>query len=283
MNTLDLIRKIDPCAGRDPDGARLDARLERLLAEAAREDAAAGQPARPWRAALEGNATPRRRARRAALGLGLAACLAAAAVVVSGGERVAPATAATLLSEARTAVLRLDGPGPWTVVTTVDWRNEPFRISRGRWGAALVPYETETWSSDHGQQLSRVTRRSDVRFPNPSDRDAYRGATTPLDRLDGKLIRRDTAGLDPTVAEIRALPANPAALAAKLGPDAVNQVVMLLLSPAPTAEQRAALYDVLLRTPGAKLVPRLTDPEGARTRCSPSARSTTSARRSAAC
>jgi hypothetical protein len=191
------------------------------------------------------------------------ACLAAVAVLLSGGERAAPATAATVLRDARTAALQLGGSGPWTVVATRDWRNEPFPLPGGGWGVAQVPYATEDWSSDAGVQLSRVTRGDDVRFARESDRAAYADRPAPPgDPNDGKLIRRDTAGFGPTVAEVRALPTDPAALAARLGRDVVWRAVMLLLSPSATAELRAGLYGVLLRTPGAELVPRLTDPDG---------------------
>ena len=222
MNALERLREIDPCAGREPDPERLVAALERIVA----------MPDAPRRRA--------RHTRRAAVALAGAACLAAAGLVVSGGDRVAPASAATVLREARSAALGLDGPGPWTVVTTRDWRHEP--------PGPPIPYLTETWSSDDGQQLTRVTRGG--------------GSAGPPDPFDGKLIRRDTAGFGPAVAEVRAYPTDPAALADKLGRDAVHGATMLLLSPAPTAELRAALYDVLLRTPGATLIPALTAPDG---------------------
>jgi hypothetical protein len=93
-------------------------------------------------------------------------------------------------------------------------------------------------------------------------REARPAPGAPPDPLDGKLIRRDTAGFDPSVAEIRAYPTDPAALADKLGRDAVQRATMLLLSPAATPEPRAAAYSVLLRTTGAQLIPRLTDPDG---------------------
>jgi hypothetical protein len=222
MNTLERLRAIDPCAGREPDAVRLDAALDRIVAT----------PDAPRRRA--------RHTRRAAVALGFAACLAAALVALPGGDHVAPASAATVLREARSAALGLDGPGPWTVVATRDWRNEP--------PGPPVPYLTETWSSDDGRQLTRVTRGGET--PGPPD------------PFDGKLIRRDTAGFGPTVAEIRAYPTDPAALAAKLGRDVVQGATMLLLSPAPTAQLRAALYDVLLRAPGATLIPSLTAPDG---------------------
>jgi hypothetical protein len=222
MNTLDRIRTIDPCAGREPDPERLEDALERIVAT----------PDAP---------RPRaRHTRRAAVALAGAACLAAAGLVVSGGDRVAPASAAAVLRDARSAVLQVDGPGPWTVVTTRDWRNEP--------PGGPVPYLTESWSSDDGQQLTRVTRG--------------RGPAGPPDPFDGKLIRRDTAGFGPTVAEIRAYPTDPVALADKLGRDVVQGATMLLLSPEATPELRAALYAVLLHAPDATLVPSLTDPDG---------------------
>jgi hypothetical protein len=217
MNALDKLREIDPCAGREPDMDRLDAALERIVAA---PDA------------------PRRRAhpRRAAVALAGLATAAALVVALPGGRT---ASAATVLRDARSAALQLDGPGPWTVVETRDFRNEP--------PGGAVPYSTETWSADDGRQLTRVTRGEPGGPPDP---------------YDGKLIRRDTAGFGPTVAEIRAYPTDPAALAAKLGRDVVQGATMLLLSPAPTAELRAALYDVLLRTPGATLISSLTAPDG---------------------
>jgi len=219
-DTLERIRALDPCAGREPDMDRLDAALERIVAtpEVARR---------------------RVRPRRAALALAALATAAAVVVAFPGGHDVAPASAATVLREARSAVLGLDGPGPWTVVATRDWRNEP--------PGPAVPYLTESWSSDDGQQLTRITRGAPGGPPDP---------------YDGKLIRRDTEGFGPTVAEIRAYPTEPGALAAKLGRDVVQGATMLLLSPAPTAELRAALYDVLLRAPGATLIPSLTAPDG---------------------
>jgi hypothetical protein len=220
-DTLERIRAIDPCAGREPDMDRLDAALERIVA-LPRE--------------------PRRRARRRpAIALAAAVALAALVVAIPGGHRLAPAGAATVLRDARAAALQLDGPGPWTVVETRDWRNEP--------PGGAVPYLTEAWSSDDGQQLTRVTRGAPGGPPDP---------------YDGKLIRRDTAGFGPTVAEIRGYPTDPAALADKLGRDAVQGATMLLLSPAPTAELRAALYNVLLDAPGATLIPSLTAPDGSK-------------------
>jgi hypothetical protein len=227
MNTLEKIRAIDPCAGREPDAERLDAALERVVAM----PAPAGRRARHAR-----------HARRAAVALAGAACLTAAGLAVSSGDRVAPASAAVVLREAQSAALQLDRPGPWTVVITRDWRNEP--------PGPPVPYLTETWGSDDGQQLSRVTRGAPA------------NSAMPPNPLDGKLIRRDTAGFGPTVAEIRAYPTDPAALAQKLGRDVVQRATALLLSPEATPELRAALYGVLLRTPGAELIPRLSDPEG---------------------
>ncbi len=247
MNTLERIRAIDPCAGREPDMERLNAALERI--------AAAGGEAGP-RVAGRRVVAPRLRPRaRGAVALAFAASLAGAAVVLSGGERVAPAGAATVLREARAAATRLDGAGPWTVVVTRDWRNEPFRLPGGGWGVAQVPYTIEQWSSDDGRQLSRSTRGDDVRGDGPA-------TAPPADPYDGRLIRRDTSGYEPSVAEIRALPTDPGALAARLGDDAVRRAVGLLLSPSPGAQVRVALYDVLLRARGAELVPRLTDPEG---------------------
>ncbi|MES1193533.1 MAG: hypothetical protein ABUM26_04355, partial [Solirubrobacterales bacterium] len=170
---------------------------------------------------------------------------------------------------------------PWTAMTIRDWRNEPFKLADGSWGVVLVPYTSEQWSSDGGEQLQRTTRGTDIQFPRASDKAAYDPAkerpTAPrgVADLDGKLVRLDSQNSGSwTVAEIHALPTDPGALAAVLGRgvnadpnsqskyDVVTQATALLLSSLPTAEQRAALYTVLLRTPGAQLIPKLTDPDG---------------------
>lgn len=180
------VRALDPCAGRAPDEERLDAALERIVAM---------PDARRPRA---------RHPRRAGLALAAVAILAAVVVAFPGGHRLAPASAATVLRDARSAALQLGGPGPWTVVETRDWRNEP--------PGGAVPYLTETWSSDDGAELTRVTRGVPGGPPDP---------------YDGKLIRHDTAPFGVTVAEIRAYPTDPSALADKLGRDVVQGATLI--------------------------------------------------------
>lgn len=279
QDTLDLIRTTDPYAGANPDAdraIRMDAALERLLV--------AEPPGTPIPAPTRNGS--RHRVRTAGLALATAAaCGAGLIAALPGGNDNAPgiqaANAATVLSSARAAVLEADQPGPWTAMTIREWRNEPFKLADGSWGVALVPYTSEQWSSDDGEQLLRNTRGTDIQFPRASDKAAYDPAkerpTTPrgLPDLDGKLVRLDAQNSGSwTVADIRALPTDPDALAAaltrgvshtagsKLKYDVVTQATALLLSPLPTAEQRAALYTVLLRTPGAQLTPKLTDPDG---------------------
>ncbi|MET0604516.1 MAG: CU044_5270 family protein [Baekduia sp.] len=279
QDTLDLLRTADPYAqaAPDPDRAvRMDAALERLLvAEPPRTTIPSGS-----------RTAPRHRARTLGVVLTTAAACGAgliAALPGDGGNApgVQAASAATVLSNARAAVLEADQPGPWTAMTIRSWRNEPFKLADGKWGVALVSYTSEQWSSDGGEQLLRNTRGTDVQFPRASDKAAYDPAkerpTTPrgLPDLDGKLVRLDAQNSGNwTVADIHALPTDPDALAAALSkgvnadpgskfkPDVVLQATALLLSPLPTAEQRAALYTVLLRTPGAQLIPKLTDPDG---------------------
>jgi hypothetical protein len=290
QDTLDLIRTADPYAQAAPDpgrAIRMDAALERLLV--------AEPPGTPAPAPTGARNAPRHRARTFGLALTTAAACGAgliAALPGDGGNApgVQAASAATVLSSARAAALEADQPGPWTAMTIREWRNEPFKLTDGTWGVALIPYTIEQWSSDGGEQLERNTRGTDLQFPRASDKAAYGDpakrqpptpysgehgpATQPIDP-DGKLIRLDTADTGSwTVADIHALPTDPDALGAALtkgvksepgstfAPSVAMQAAALLLSSLPTAEQRAALYAVLLRTRGAQLVPNLTDPEG---------------------
>jgi hypothetical protein len=160
-------------------------------------------------------------------------------------------------------------------MTIREWRNEPFELPDGSWGVALIPYTSEQWSSDGGEQLLRNTRGTDVQFPRASDAAAYKPPKRPREQVtDGKFVRLDSDNGSWTVAEIHALPTDPTVLAAALAkgigaepgskfkPSVVMQAVALLESSLPTVEQRAALYTVLQRTPGAQLIPHLTDPEG---------------------
>jgi hypothetical protein len=279
QDTLDLIRTADPYARAELDAGRadrMDAALERLLI--------AEPPGTPTPAGSR--TAPRHRARTLGLALTTAAACGAGLIAALPGDSgnapgVQAASAATVLGSARAAVLEADQPGPWTAMTIRDWRNEPFKLTDGSWGVVVVPYTSEQWSSDDGQQLRRTTRGTDIQFPRASDKAAYVPAkerpTAPrgLPDLDGKLVRLDSQNSGSwTVAEIHALPTDPAALAAALGRgvnadpnstskyDVVTQATALLLSSLPTAEQRAALYTVLLRTPGAQLIPKLTDPDG---------------------
>jgi hypothetical protein len=280
QDTLDLIRTTDPYASAEPDAdrtLRMDAALERLLV--------AEPPGTPIPAGTR-HAPPRHRARTFGLALTTAAaCGAGLIAALPGSDTNAPgvqaASAATVLSSARAAVLEADHPGPWTAMTIRDWRNAPFKLANGSWGVALISYTSEQWSSDDGEQLLRNTRGTDIQFPRASDEAAYDPAkerpTRPrgLPDLDGKLVRLDAQSSGGwTVADIHALPTDPTALTAALGKgvkadpdskfkaDVVTQATTLLLSSLPTAEQRAALYTVLLRTPGAQLIPKLTDPDG---------------------
>jgi hypothetical protein len=281
---ITFVRAADPAAGLDLDpGARadMDAALERLLI---------GEPA----------AMPTVRFRRVAqfrtgaVAATAAACAVGLAVILPGGGTSGPgvqaASAASVLRSARAVALAPGEAGPWTAVVLHRWQNNPFRRPEGGWGVALIPYTIEQWSSDGGEQLERNTRGTDIQFPRASDKAAYGDpakrqpptpysgehdpATQPIDP-DGKLIRQDTQDIGSwTVADIHALPTDPAELAAALtrgvrhSPDSqpkydvVTQATALLLSSLPTAEQRAALYTVLQRTPGAQLVPNVTDPEG---------------------
>jgi hypothetical protein len=273
QDTLDLIRTADPYAHAEPEAdrsARMDAALERLLVA---EPPSARIP-------TGSRTAPRHRARTFGLALATAAACGAgliAALPGDGGNApgVQAASAATVLSSARAAALEAGRPGPWTAMTIREWRNEPFKLADDSWGVALVPYTIEQWSSDGGEQLLRDTRGTDVRFPRASDKVAYDPTQQPTEPYSGKLIRLDTQDTGSwTVADIHALPTDPDALAAvltkgvrsdpssKFKPSVVMQAAALLLSSLPTAEQRAALYVVLQRTPGAQLVANLTDPEG---------------------
>jgi hypothetical protein len=263
---LMLVRAADPAAGLDPDHVTLDAALDRQLTVAS-GPALAAVPAATARV---------RRHRGRAFGVVVAtaaACGAALVVALPGGggsdPGLADASAATVLRSARTAALAPGQAGPWTAVIVRDWRNEPFRTPGGGWADLLVPYTVEQWASDDGERLSRSTRGTDLRFPDPSDRAAYAARADRAQRpdpRDGRLVRLDVEHAPgPTVADVHAWPTDPAALAQRLadgGSDVVHHATGMLLSPLVTAEQRAALYSVLLRQPGARLEAGVTDPEG---------------------
>ena len=190
----------------------MDAALERLLVTEPPGSAGAGRARAP---------RTRHRARTFGLALATAAACGAGLIAALPGDSgnapgVQAASAATVLSSARAAALEADQPGPWTAMTIRDWRNEPFKLADGSWGVALVPYTSEQWSSDGGEQLQRNTRGTDIQFPRASDKAAYDPAkkrpTAPrgLPDLDGKLIRLDAANSGSwTVADIHALPTDP--------------------------------------------------------------------------
>jgi hypothetical protein len=230
---LTRVRAADPAAGDAFDPAGVDAALARLLAA---EPIAPPPPAR-------------RAVRPSVLALAAAtavACVSALVVALpggGGGAGVPAASAATVLRDARAAAALLPGAGPWTVVVTRDWRSEPPRV---------VPYTVEQWAADDGVRMTRVTRGDD-------------GRTEPHDGL----LVRDAVGSppgSPSVAAVHAWPTDPDALEARLarGGDAnmVHHAAGLLVSPLVTAEQRAALYTILLRQPGARLERGVVDPDG---------------------
>jgi hypothetical protein len=272
QDTLARIRTTDPYNNAEPGPdrtARMDAAMERLLV--------AEPPGTP----APHTAPRRHRARTFGLALATAAACGAGLVAAIPGDNgntpgLQAASAETVLSSARAAVLEADQPGPWTAMTIREWRNQPFKLANGSWGVALIPYTSEQWSSDGGEQLLRNTRGTDVQFPRASDAAAYAPPKRPREQVtDGKFVRLDSGNNGSwSVAEIHALPTDPTALAAaltkgigadpgsKFEPSVVMQAAALLQSSLPTAEQRAALYTVLQRTPGARLVPDLTDPDG---------------------
>jgi len=139
----------------------------------------------------------------------------------------------------------------------------------------LIPIVSERWAHHDGTQLVRDTRGSDLVFPHPDDRAAYeraggRANVLPPDERGGMLVRRaDWGDGEDTVRSIRALPADADALEAWLEREETvhdvpvgHRAAAILVSPFPTAEQRAALYTALARRGEAELVPGLTDPEG---------------------
>lgn len=261
-DAVTILRAADPAADLAPDPAaraRMDAAVKRLLAS--EPVAVPARTRRAWRVS-----------RARALGAGAAtAAVATGALFVAlpggGGTRagVEVASAATVLREARAAALVPTGSGPWTAMTVRSWRNEPVARPDGGRGFALVPYTIESWASQDGEQLTRSTRGADIKFERPSDKAVYEAARRPSDPTDGKLVRLDSAAMRYSVDEVRALPTDPNALAAKLSAmfaGGVHYAASLLLSALPSAEQRAAIYAVLLRIPGARLEQGVTDPEG---------------------
>jgi hypothetical protein len=151
-------------------------------------------------------------------------------------------------------------------MTTKSWTNRPFPLPGGGTGVAVVPATIEQWSSDTGAQLQRITQGTHVQFPHPGDRAAYASVDPqPVDPNDGKMVRRDvTNGGGATVADVRSLPTDPDALAARLtrDGDVIHQAAIMLLTPLPTTELRQALYTVLARTPGSRLEQGVRDPDG---------------------
>jgi hypothetical protein len=135
------------------------------------------------------------------------------------------------------------------------WRPTPLKRSDGAWTTRLVPSTFEQWASDEGEQMSRITARRELRPADPA-------AVPP----EGKLIKLDvTDGGADTVEDIHAWPSSPEALDARLrrsGGNPVQYATRLLIGPLLTPEQRAGIYSVLLRTPGARLERGVTTPDG---------------------
>jgi hypothetical protein len=258
---LTLVRAADPTRDLELDPAaaeRIDDAFARLLAS---EPAPAARPARSF-------SLPRPRGLGVALATAVA-CGAALFVALPGGggsssSGIQTADAATVLRAARAAALVPAGTGAWTTMTVRDWRGVPYTRADGSTALARVPYTTESWIADDGEQIRRSTRGSDVLLAEPADRaawDADRRARQPSNPADGKLVR-----LPRDAGEPWSLPTDPSALATELAAmsfgTGVHYAASLLLSPQTTPEQRAALYSALLRIPGARLQQGVTDPEG---------------------
>ncbi|WP_338702347.1 hypothetical protein V2W30_33590 [Streptomyces sp. Q6] len=181
-----------------------------------------------------GAATPRWRRRRllVAAAAVLALALGGAAYPVLGGDPAADASAASFLSEvAETAAA---GPAPsapyWKVRVAVVNEDDGRR--------------TDTTYIDRGGRVWSVASDGSVQKPGP------------------KLMHWRVGDRRLTWKQLGTLPASADALAARLGPDAFDQAVMLLEGAPLRPAVRAALFEILADQDGVELIGTVEDSRG---------------------
>jgi hypothetical protein len=269
---LTVVRDADPVAGAALDPAareRMDAAIDRLLAIERPPRALRAAGARYRSIAVAGTAAT------IALAVGLAA-------LPSGGSHnpVAPEPASAAVALRQLAATAAQGPTPDGRYVYVHSRSytthmRPRADGHGTF-ATVVPTDAEIWVARNGSES--IARHHELwdqaTYPNNQDRDDAAAAAGPLSRPpdDGQALRStDTKVAGFTVAELRALPTDPAALRtrlerAELGYDSPSPVVtvtgMVLGSPLTPPAVRAAAFTVLRGLPGATLVAGATDPTG---------------------
>jgi hypothetical protein len=260
MKTADpllLLRAEDPARDLEPtaaEAARIDAALERLLAEPVK---------------------PRRPRRRLVVGVAAVAAAATAAVAALPGGTPAPspetASAATVLRQlgARAGAAPAE-TGRYAYMRQVQYVSHMFPDPDGDGSfVAVLPHDEEQWIAADGTGVVRTRiRRDEPSFPTAADRAAYERLRPPpggyvVLRTDGMRL----AGFTP--AEVRALPTDPARLRARLAaapitaPDRLTAAAGTLLGASLTPPAvRRALFELLRTLPGATVVPDAADPRG---------------------
>jgi hypothetical protein len=285
---IDEIALADPAREAAPtpaEGARMDTGLRRLMAAETRAGAAGDAASRRGdaRAGAAGGAAgrrgdarvgaagarPRRRGARRPVWVLAPVALATAAltlgVALPGGKTPAvlapaPASAATVLADLQGKVAGTPADrGRYAYLKQLSYTSH-----MGSGYVAVIPHEYEQWVADDGSGfLKHVVHDDRATFPTPEDEAAYeRRPRPPLDPSAHATDNVEVLGM--RMDEVRALPTDPARLRAVL--ERRDNVVVTayagaLLSFAGTPQDvKVALFGVLKGLPGAKLVPRATDP-----------------------
>jgi len=276
---LTFVRDADPAAGVDLEPAaraRIGIALDQVLNAAVAVDA---RPPAPAKTAV------RRRLMLSFAGVtATAAAAVALAALPTGGSRnpvapiaPAPASAAVVLRQLGATAAQAPAPhGKYIYVQTRSYVTH-MRPRPGGGGsfATLVPYDSEEWlARDGSEQIRRGRERWEkATYPTAQDRvDAQAAGTPPWPRGDEPPVRyTDVKVAGFTVAELNALPTDPAALRARLehadlgykSPSPLVTATGLLLgSPLTPRDVRVAAFAVLRGLPGARLVSGATDPAG---------------------
>ncbi len=245
-------------AGETPLGAAGDARR--------RVGAAGETPVGAAGAARRRLSLPRRAWVLAPVALATAAV--SLGVALPGGKtpavlQPAPASAATTLAELQRKVAGAPAEhGRYAYLKQLSYVSHMHSKY-----VVVLPHESEQWVADDGSGVVRTAIHEDQpQFPTPEDQAAYERDTREAPPWDDTPRRQaDISVLGLTVAQVRALPTDPAALRERIERKDVSMTATAgaLLSFAGTPQDvKVALFEVLEGVPGAKLVPRVEDPLG---------------------